>query len=442
MRAPVAVRLPRPPAGRIAKPATAGLGRIERDRLGEGVIPGNAYWGIHTCRALGNFTISRVPVSAHPHLVNALAAVKEAAAQANRELGLLRGGRAEAIIQACQEIRSGNLHEQFVVDVVQGGSGTSTNMNANEVIANRALEILGHNRGEYQYLHPTEDVNLGQSTNEVHPTAAKIATITALGGLITALETLREAFAKKAAEFDGVRTIGRAQARNCSPMSLGQGFHAYAGMLGRDEGRLRDVARTLYEVNVGVPGIGSNAVAGYSEAVRRHLCLITGLPLTSVATVAEATQDCAAFVDLSGVLKRIAVELSKISNDLRLLSSGTRSGFNDIDLPVVQAHPGSVRGEDASVIPELVNQIAFTVVGNDAAITMAAEAGQLQFNAFEPVIVHSLAQSIAHLREASLLLARRCVAGITPSETVPSAPPQQGLHYGAPEPSGHVALFV
>ncbi|MDT0548994.1 MULTISPECIES: aspartate ammonia-lyase [Streptomyces] len=389
--------------------------RREHDLLGDRDVPADAYWGIHTLRATENFPITGTTIAAYPHLIGALAAVKEAAARANQDLGLLEARKADAIAAACQEIREGRLHDQFVVDVIQGGAGTSTNMNANEVIANRALELLGHAKGDYTEIHPNEDVNLSQSTNDAYPTAVKVSTILAVQGLLAAMEILRQAFADKAEEFRDILKMGRTQLQDAVPMTLGQEFSAYAVMLEEDQSRLLEAQSLVHEINLGATAIGTglNAPAGYAEAVRHHLADITGLPVVTAANLVEATQDCGAFVHLSGVLKRIAVKLSKSCNDLRLLSSGPRAGLNEINLPPVQAGSSIMPGKVNPVIPEVVNQVAFEVIGNDVTITMAAEAGQLQLNAFEPIILHSLSESITHLRAACLTLAERCVSGIT-----------------------------
>ncbi|GGT29307.1 aspartate ammonia-lyase [Streptomyces purpureus] len=394
--------------------------RREHDLLGDRDVPAEAYWGIHSLRAMENFPVTGTPISVYPQLVEALAAVKEAAALANEELGLLPAEKAAAIVAACREIRAGALHDQFVVDVIQGGAGTSTNMNANEVVANRALELLGHGKGQYQHLHPNEDVNLSQSTNDVYPTAVKLATITAAHGLLRAMAVLQDAFAGKAVEFRDILKMGRTQLQDAVPMTLGQEFSAYAVMLDEDRSRLAEAVELIHEINLGATAIGTglNAPPGYAETARRHLAAITGLPLVTAANLVEATQDCGAFVHLSGVLKRIAVKLSKSCNDLRLLSSGPRAGLGEINLPPVQAGSSIMPGKVNPVIPEVVNQVAFTVIGNDVTITMAAEAGQLQLNAFEPVILHSLATSLTSLRAACVTLAERCVTGITANTEV------------------------
>ena len=389
--------------------------RREHDLLGDRDVPADAYWGVHSLRATENFPITGTPISVYPQLIAALAAVKEAAARANEELGLLSPEKADAIAGACQEIRAGRLHDQFVVDVIQGGAGTSTNMNANEVIANRALELLGHAKGEYQHLHPNEDVNLSQSTNDVYPTAVRIATILAVRDLLRAAAVLQDAFAEKSVGFRDVLKMGRTQLQDAVPMTLGQEFSTYAVMLEEDRCRLGEAIELIHEINLGATAIGTglNAPAGYAETARRHLAAITGLSLVTSANLIEATQDCGAFVQLSGVLKRLAVKLSKTCNDLRLLSSGPRAGLAEINLPAVQAGSSIMPGKVNPVIPEVVNQVAFEVIGNDITVTMAAEAGQLQLNAFEPVILHALSRSITSLRQACLTLAERCVVGIT-----------------------------
>jgi len=394
--------------------------RVEHDLLGDKEVPADAYWGVHTARARENFPITGTTISAYPHLIEALASVKEAAAQANADLGLLEPDVADAIRRACREIREGALRDQFVVDVIQGGAGTSTNMNANEVIANRALELLGHEKGDYARVHPNEHVNLGQSTNDAYPTAVNVATIIAVRELAEAMVVLEQAFAAKADEFRDLLKMGRTQLQDAVPMTLGQEFGTYAVMLGEDRLRLTEAVALLHEINLGATAIGTglNAAPGYTEAAVTHLREITGLPVVTAVDLVEATQDCGAFVHLSGVLKRIAVKLSKSCNDLRLLSSGPRAGFNEIDLPPVQAGSSIMPGKLNPVIPEVVNQVAFEVIGNDVAITMAAEAGQLQLNAFEPLILHSLSESITHLRSACLVLARRCVSGITANADV------------------------
>jgi aspartate ammonia-lyase len=389
--------------------------RYEHDLLGERPIPASAYYGVHTLRAVENFPITGTPISIYPDLINALACVKQAAALANNELGLLDKDRTNVIVRACEEIRAGKLHEEFVVDVIQGGAGTSTNMNANEVIANRGLEYLGHRRGEYQHLHPNEHINMSQSTNDVYPTAVKVALHIAISRLVDAMSELRHAFEAKAGEFADVLKMGRTQLQDAVPMTLGQEFSTYAVMLGEDEERLKEAAALIREINLGATAIGTgiNAHPDYAAAVCQHLVKITGIPLATAANLVEATQDAGAFVQLSGVLKRVAVKLSKTCNDLRLLSSGPRAGLGEINLPPMQAGSSIMPGKVNPVIPEVMNQIAFEVIGNDITVSFAAEAGQLQLNAFEPVIAHSLFKSLKHLRAGCLTLAERCVKGIT-----------------------------
>ncbi|HZR70491.1 MAG TPA: aspartate ammonia-lyase [Burkholderiales bacterium] len=388
--------------------------RVEHDSLGERAVPAGAYYGIHTLRALENFPITGVPISIYPELVRALACVKQAAALTNNALGLLPDAKADAIVRACEEIREGELLEQFVVDVIQGGAGTSTNMNANEVIANRGLELMGHARGDYRHLHPLDDVNMSQSTNDVYPTAVNVALHFAIGALAAAMAGLRAAFGDKAREFATALKMGRTQLQDAVPMTLGQEFSTYAVMLEEDEQRLREAALLITEVNLGATAIGTgiNAHPDYAPLACAKLSDITGIRLVTASNLVEATQDAGAFVQLSGVLKRIAVKLSKTCNDLRLLSSGPRAGLGEIVLPAVQAGSSIMPGKVNPVIPEVVNQIAFEVIGNDVTVSFAAEAGQLQLNAFEPIIAHSLFKSIGHLAHGIDALRERCVTGI------------------------------
>jgi aspartate ammonia-lyase len=388
--------------------------RVEHDLLGDRAVPADAYYGIHTLRALENFPITGTAISIYPDLVSALACVKQAAAIANSELGLLDEKRAVAIRLACEEVREGKLFEEFVVDVIQGGAGTSSNMNANEVICNRALEILGHRRGEYQHLHPLDHVNLSQSTNDVYPTAVKLALQLGIRRLLQEMAALRMAFSQKAVEFEKILKVGRTQLQDAVPMTLGQEFSTYAVMLGEDELRLAEAAGLVREINLGATAIGTgiNAHPDYAALVTRRLSEIAGIDFVVSPNLIEATQDAGSFVQLSGVLKRIAVKLSKTCNDLRLLSSGPRAGIGEIALPPVQAGSSIMPGKVNPVIPEVVNQIAFEVIGNDITVTMAAEAGQLQLNAFEPIIAHSLFKSLQHLAAGCRTLAERCVKGI------------------------------
>jgi aspartate ammonia-lyase len=389
--------------------------RLEHDLLGDRRVPADAYYGVHTLRAVENFPITGSPISIYPDLIRALACIKQAAAMANHELGLLDAERTDVIVRACEQIRAGKLQDQFVVDVIQGGAGTSTNMNANEVIANLALELMGHARGEYQFLHPNEHVNMSQSTNDVYPTSLKVAAYFGIFRLVDAMASLRHAFEAKSEEFRDVLKMGRTQLQDAVPMTLGQEFSTYAVMLGEDEERLKEAAMLIREINLGATAIGTgiNAHPDYAELVCRRLSAITGSPLITSPNLIEATLDCGAFAQLSGVLKRVAIKLSKTCNDLRLLSSGPRAGLGEINLPPVQAGSSIMPGKVNPVIPEVVNQIAFEVIGNDITVSFAAEAGQLQLNAFEPIIAHSLFKSITHLRNGCMTLAERCVKGIT-----------------------------
>ncbi len=388
--------------------------RIERDFLGERPVPADAYWGVHTARALENFPISGIPVSAHPHLVAALGAVKQAAVRANLALGLLPADVAGAIERASQDVRDGLLDDQFVVDVVQGGAGTSTNMNANEVIANRALELLELPFGFYDRVNPNDHVNRSQSTNDVYPTAVKLALLSALDDLAGALGRLAAAFVAKAEEFRGIPKVGRTQLQDAVPMTVGQEFGAWAANLAEEQARILDARSLLVEVNLGATAIGTGitTVPGYAAAVVRELAALTGLPAVTATDLIEATSDTGSFVQVSGMLKRTAVKVSKICNDLRLLSSGPQAGFGELRLPPRQAGSSIMPGKVNPVIPEMVNQVAFSVIGNDITVTMAAEGGQLQLNAFEPIICHGLLQSIEWMTRAFDSLATHCVAGI------------------------------
>jgi aspartate ammonia-lyase len=389
--------------------------RIEHDLLGDAEVPSNVYWGLHALRAIENYPITGKQIGSYPTLVKALALTKQAAAMANTELGQLEKRHADAIIAACQELVAGKLHDQFVVDVIQGGAGTSTNMNANEVIANRGLELMGHEKGEYQYLHPINHVNMSQSTNDVYPTALRVATCFSIQSLLLAMAELRIAFAAKAEEFKDVLKIGRTQLQDAVPMTLGQEFSTYAVMLHEDELRLGEAIALIREINLGATAIGTgiNTDMRYSKMAIDHLSALSGLDLEAAPNLIEATQDCGAFVQLSGVLKRVACKLSKTCNDLRLLSSGPQAGLNEIHLPPRAAGSSIMPGKVNPVIPEVVNQIAFEVIGNDITITMAAEGGQLQLNAFEPIIAHSLFKSIEHLTAGCKTLRVHCIEGIT-----------------------------
>lgn len=392
--------------------------RSESDAVGSLAIPADAYWGIHTARARENFPITRRPISVYPDLIEALAMVKQAAARANKELGTLSDAKADLIDRVCQEIIDGKLHDQFMVGVIQGGAGTSTNMNTNEVIANRGLELMGKAFGDYAHLHPIDDVNRSQSTNDVYPTAIKLAMVIGTQRLLAEHVKLKEAFARKGTEFAHVLKVGRTQLQDAVPMTLGQEFNGFAHTIAEDYDRLNETIPWLNEINMGATAIGTGITADprYAEAVRRHLSEITGFTMVTSPDLIEATSDAGIFMTLSGHLKRAAVKLSKICNDLRLLSSGPQAGIGEINLPIRQAGSSIMPGKVNPVIPEVVNQVAFSVIGADATVTAAAEAGQLQLNAFEPVIAHSILQSIAWMANACYTLRIHCIDGITANE--------------------------
>lgn len=396
----------------------SGRTRLEHDLLGERPMPYEAYYGVQTLRAMENFDISGVTLNFFPVLIESLALVKKAAALANRDLGLLEDGVAGAVIAACDDLAMGKLHNHFTVDMIQGGAGTSTNMNANEVIANRALELLGREKGDYAACHPLNHVNLSQSTNDAYPTAVKIALIKSNARLVETLETLVASFEAKSREFSRVIKMGRTQLQDAVPMTLGQEFGAYAATLREEGERLQQNARLFLEVNMGATAIGTgiNSDPDYPRKVIARLREVTGLDMANSADLVEATQDTGAFVMYSAAVKRLAVKLSKICNDLRLLSSGPRAGINEINLPPMQPGSSIMPGKVNPVIPEVVNQIAFKVIGNDLTVTLAAEAGQLELNVMEPVIVYSLFESIEMLRNGMATLQRRCVDGITANE--------------------------
>jgi aspartate ammonia-lyase len=389
--------------------------RLEHDLLGDYQVPVNAYWGVHTARAVDNFPISGVPIGHYRSLIRALAIVKQAAAQANFELGELSAEINDAISKACQEVAEGKFDSEFVVDAIQGGAGTSTNMNANEIIANRAIEILGGTKGDYDIVHPLNDVNKSQSTNDVYPTALKLALILEINELLKAMAHLQAAFQGKADEFKDVIKMGRTQMQDAVPMTLGQEFATFSRMTMEDIQRLQETVPLLREINLGGTAIGTglNAPVGYAQKACLILSKLSGFDFMVAEDMVEATQDAGVFVLVSGVLKRIAVKLSKTSNDLRLLSSGPRAGLDEINLPPRQAGSSIMPGKVNPVIPEVVNQIAFAVIGNDVTVTMAAEAGQLQLNAFEPIMCRALMMSITQLRQGCYVLADACVSGIT-----------------------------
>jgi aspartate ammonia-lyase len=402
----------------IAEQYQSGKTRIEYDLLGSREVPEECYYGIQTIRASENFNITGVPLYSAPALVESLAVVKMAAAKANFELGLLTEPIADAIVHACEEIINGKLHAHFTVDMIQGGAGTSTNMNANEVIANRALEIMGYRKGQYRYCHPNNHVNLSQSTNDAYPTAVKIALIRLNKSMIEVLSRLIESFRAKGREFMNIVKMGRTQLQDAVPLTLGQEFEAYAVTLDEEIERLGQNARLFLEVNMGATAIGTgiNAPLEFSAICIKHLREMSGLEIISAKNLIEATQDTGAFVMYSSAVKRLAVKLSKIANDLRLLSSGPRTGINEINLPPMQPGSSIMPGKVNPVIPEVVNQVAFKVIGNDITVTLGAEAGQLELNVMEPVIVESLIDSIEMLKNSMNVLRHKCIDGITANQ--------------------------
>ena len=394
--------------------------RIEHDMLGEREVPVDAYYGIQTERAIDNFHITGVPISQYPELIRALAMIKLAAARANFDCDNLREEVAHGIEAACLEIIDGQLHDQFPVDVIQGGAGTSTNMNANEVIANRALERMGHSKGEYRYCDPHDHVNRSQSTNDAYPSALHVAIALSNTRLTEELGALVSALRDKGGEFAGVLKMGRTQLQDAVPMTLGQEFDAWAESLENEIDALADVEDVLLEVNMGGTAIGTglNAPEGYAERCVDHLVEITGKKIRLAPDLVEATQDTQPFVLYSSVLKSLAIKMSKICNDLRLLSSGPRAGLNEINLPRMQPGSSIMPGKVNPVIPEVVNQVCFRAIGNDLAVTLAAEAGQLQLNVMEPVLADCILESQTMFMNAARTLREHCVVGITANEDV------------------------
>ncbi|NDK56766.1 aspartate ammonia-lyase [Pontibacter fetidus] len=394
--------------------------RKEHDFLGEKDIPNEVYYGIQTLRALENFNITGIPISKEPLLIQAFGYVKKAAAIANQQCGVLSPQIAEAISIACDKLIEGQYLDQFVTDMIQGGAGTSVNMNVNEVIANIGLEYLGHQKGEYDYLHPNNHVNFSQSTNDAYPTAFRIALYIKIGHFIEALTKLQQALAVKGEEFQNVLKMGRTQLQDAVPMTLGAEFHGFSTTIKEDIQRLQEARLLICEINMGATAIGTsiNAPEDYPEIVTKQLAAITGIPLVLAEDLIEATCDTGAYVQVSGVLKRCAVKISKICNDLRLLSSGPRAGLNEINLPRMQPGSSIMPGKVNPVIPEVVNQTAYYVIGADMTITMAAEAGQLQLNVMEPVIAFSLFSSLTYLTNATHTLTDKCIVGITANEEI------------------------
>jgi aspartate ammonia-lyase len=389
--------------------------RKEHDFLGEREIPDNVYYGIQTLRAKENFDITGIQASRAPLLIKAFGYVKKAAALANHDCGVLDKEKTDAICFASEQLIEGRYREQFVSDLIQGGAGTSCNMNANEVIANIGLEKMGYKKGEYEHLHPNNHVNCSQSTNDAYPTAFRLALYMSIGEFMTSLEALRTSFLKKGEEFRDIIKMGRTQLQDAVPMTLGREFRAFATTIGEDIERMREARSLITEVNMGATAIGTgvNAPEGYADKCVAHLKHICGIPVVLAEDLVEATCDTGAYVQLSGTLKRCAVKLSKICNDLRLLSSGPRCGLNEINLPPMQPGSSIMPGKVNPVIPEAVNQTCYYVIGADLTVTMAAEAGQLQLNVMEPVISFSLFTSLLFLGKACNMLREKCVDGIT-----------------------------
>jgi aspartate ammonia-lyase len=394
--------------------------RDERDLLGIKAVPHHAYYGIQTARALDNFAISGVEIRLYPDLIRALAMVKLAAARANFACGLFNRDVLNGIVAACTEIMAGQLHNQFRLDVFQGGAGTSTNMNANEVIANRALELMGHQKGEYEYCDPHDHVNCSQSTNDAYPTALHVGM--ALGNirLITEMKQLIAAFHAKAEEFAGILKMGRTQLQDAVPMTLGQEFAAFGETLAGETRALAVIQNVLCEINMGATAIGTglNAPPDYGQKCAEHLAAITGLPIHLAPNLIEATQDTQAFVLYSSCMKSLAIKLSKVCNDLRLLSSGPRCGLGEINLPPKQPGSSIMPGKVNPVIPEVVNMVCFRVIGSDLTVSMAAEGGQLQLNVFEPVIAACIFEAQTMFINAAAALRAHCVEGITANRSV------------------------
>ena len=394
--------------------------RIESDLLGEMQVPKDAYYGVQTQRAVDNFYITGQKMGDYPEFVKAIAYVKLAAAKTNHDMGLLDAPMTDAISQACQEIIDGQFHDQFPVDMIQGGAGTSVNMNANEVIANRALEVMGYEKGDYQHCYPNDHLNLSQSTNDVYPTTVRLTIIMMNHLLVKHLAALNSSFRLKGKEFSDVIKMGRTQLQDAVPMTLGQEFEAFAATLDEEITLLNNISNLFLEINMGGTAIGTgiNAPQGYAKLCAEKLANLTGESFISAPNLVEATPDTGSYVIYSSALKRLAVKLSKICNDLRLLSSGPRAGLNEINLPKMQPGSSIMPGKVNPVIPEVVNQVCYKVIGNDLTVTFAAEAGQLQLNVMEPVLCASIVESTVFLQRAMDTLRTKCIDGITANREV------------------------
>ena len=394
--------------------------RNESDLLGTLQVPLNAYYGVQTQRAIDNFKISGQHLSSYPHFIAALGMVKKAAAKTNYELGLLEENLYQKIAETCDELIAGKYHDQFPIDMIQGGAGTSVNMNANEVIANVVLEKLGKEKGDYQFCSPNDHINLSQSTNDAYPTSIKIALLIMNIELVEKLKKIVEAFRAKGKEFSKVIKMGRTQLQDAVPMTLGQEFEAFAATLEEDISKLNANANLFVEINMGATAIGTglNAPLGYANLCAKNLAQLSGFPIISAPNLVEATPDTGSYVIYSSAMKRLAVKLSKICNDLRLLSSGPRAGFFEINLPPMQPGSSIMPGKVNPVIPEVVNQVCYKVIGNDLTVTFASEAGQLQLNVMEPVLSHAIMESNIFLGNALDTLREKCIDGITANKEV------------------------
>lgn len=394
--------------------------RREKDSLGTRDVYGHAYYGVQTLRAMENFSISGIYLNNFKHMVEALAMVKKAAAQTNHELGTLDDTRMNAICQACDEILGGELHEHFTVDMFQGGAGTSTNMNANEVIANRGLEIMGYNKGEYHHLHPNDHVNCSQSTNDAYPTAIKLAVLLSSHDLICSLRVFRNALASRGEKFKDVLKMGRTENQDAVPMTLGQEFSAYAVMIDSSISSMEQTAEAFLDINLGATAIGTgiNSPRGYADLVAKKLAAISGFPVRRAKNLVEATQNAGVFVRMSASLKLVAVQISKICNDLRALSSGPRCGLNEINLPPMQPGSSIMPGKVNPVLPEVMNQICYQVMGYDTVVSMAAESSELELCMAEPIIAYDLLHGIMILKNGCISLVERCISGIEANRDV------------------------
>ncbi len=391
--------------------------RKEHDSLGERELPDTAYYGVQTLRGLENFPISGIPIHHFGHFVRSLAYVKKAAALANKGLGVLLPEKADAIVAACDEIIAGKWHEHFTIDMIQGGAGTSTNMNANEVIANRALEILGHRKGQYEFLHPNDDVNRSQSTNDAYPTAIKLGVILTMRDATSALRELKSALLTKSSEFADVLKMGRTENQDAVPMTLGQEFSAYAATIKDGIRYIERAAEEFLDINMGATAVGTgiNSPRGYAELCTMHLSDVSGLPVRIAENLVQSTQDSGPFSLMSGAMKTAAVQLSKICNDLRWLSSGPRCGLYEIRLPAMQPGSSIMPGKVNPVIPEMVSQVCYQIIGADVTISMACEASELELNMAEPIIAFNLFFGLTLLRNAAIALHTRCISGIEPN---------------------------